>query len=442
MTCRVPPPGSGCVLPESADVPDSFRKRVADSYERFATSGLPENLEEFLLEEFALDVSTEYAGRPIRNPWGKASGQLSMTSGQVREDVEAGLGFVVLKTVIAQDEAGEQSMDAWAIREARMQVEKITGKLTGQPGWTVTWKGRGWWQPFEDYLTLIREAREISSHAAAEGSRDATLIVPSCKYHLPAPGEAEWKTAEYEYSTQRFLEAWGASSDEPMPLEKDFSPTLAGSDLAAAREQILNWLHEVPALIRAGAGAGAGDQATSLRVGLKLFNAMFDDAFQLELLDLIHNGESERRPDFFIYGNRLFDPAWEFDGKVGVAYGGPDLSARNLRVMSAFTSKDEPHPRPQPRLPWSATGDIGTGQMAIEYALRGATSFQLHTFFQLPASEYRMKSGSRTQRAMHELYFHPDTGFVVWAEHLRQQSDSPESVARVADLAVHIGDRL
>lgn len=438
MTRYVPPCGSGCVLPESADVPGSFCKRVANFYERFATSGLPENLEEFLLEEFALDVSTEYAGRPIRNPWGKASGQLSMTAGQVREDVEAGLGFVVLKTVIAQDETGEQSMDAWAIREARMQVEKITGKLTGQSGWTVTWKGRGWWQPFEDYLTLIREAREISSHAAAEGSRDATLIVPSCKYHLPAPGETVWKTAEYEYSTQRFLEAWRASPGEPMPLEKDFSPTLAGSDHAAAREQILNWLREVPALIR----AGAGDQATSLRVGLKIFNAMFDDAFQLELLDLIHNVESERRPDFFIYGNRLFDPAWEFDGKVGVAYGGPDLSDRNLRVMSAFTSKDEPHPSRQSQLPWSATGDIGTGKMAIEYALRGATSFQLHTFFQLPASEYRMKSGSRSQRALHELYFHPDTGFVVWAEHLRQQSDSPESVARAAELAVHIGDRL
>lgn len=436
MTGFVPPPGSGCVLPGSADVSSEFRKRVASFYESLATGGLPANVEEFLLEEFALDVSTEYAGQRIRNPWGKASGQLSMNAGQVREDVEAGLGFVVLKTVIAQDETGEQSMDAWAIREARMQVEKITGKLTGQSGWTVTWKGRGWWQPFDEYLTLIREAREISASFANANSREATLIVPSCKYHLPAPDETEWKTAEYEYSTQRFLDAWGASQDEPMPLEKDFSPTLAGSDLAAAREQILNWLREVPALVR----NGAVDQASSLRVGLKIFNAMFEDEFQLELLNLVLDIEVDRRPDFFIYGNRLFDPEWEFDGKVGVAYGGPDLSDRNLRVMSSFTRQSETASNRQPKLPWSATGDIGTGKMAIEYALRGATSFQLHTFFQLPADEYRMKSGSRTQRALHELYLHPETGFVVWAEHLRQQSDSPESVAQIADLPKYFGN--
>lgn len=440
MTGRVPSPGSGCVLPDSACVASEFRKRVADFYDRFAAGGLPENLEEFLIEEFALDVATEYAGQPIRNPWGKASGQLSMNSGQIREDVEAGLGFVVLKTVIAQDETGTQSMDAWAIREARMLVERVTGKVTGQPGWTVTWKGRGWWQSFDEYLTLIREARDISSGAAGRKSEPPTLIVPSCKYHLPAPGESVWKTAEYEYATRKFLEAWSASPDEPMPLEKDFSPTLAGSDLATAREQILNWLHEVPALIRRGAGQGG---VTSLRVGLKIFNAMFPDEFQLELLNRVHDADTEHRPDFFVYGNRLFDPNREFDGKVGVACGGPDLSDRNLRVMSAFSREadsasqkaDSPlFPRAAGRLPWSATGDIGTGKMAVEYALRGATSFQLHTFFQLPATEYQMKSGSRTQRALHELYFHPETGFVIWVEHLRSRTADPCRVTRISDI--------
>ncbi|MBC8290246.1 MAG: hypothetical protein H8E37_08010 [Planctomycetes bacterium] len=423
MSQRVSPAGTGCVLPASPVVSAEFRKRITGCYDCFATDGLPENLEDFLLNEFKLDVSTEYPGLPIRNPWGKASGQLSMNAGQVREDVEAELGFVVLKTVIAQDETGEQSMDAWAIREARMQVERITGKLTGQAGWTVTWKGRGWWQPFEEYLALIRDARQIAGEQ--EPSREGTLIVPSCKYHLPAPGETTWKTAEYEYSTQRFLEAWGASATDIMPLEKDFSPTLAGSDLASAREPILEWLRQVPALIR----DGAASQQDSLRVGLKVFNAMFADEFQLELLSLIHEAARENRPDFFVYGNRLFDPDWEFDGKRGVAYGGPDLSDRNLRVMSAFAEE-----HPETVLPWSATGDIGTGKMAVEYALRGATSFQLHTFFQLPADQYLMKTGSRTQRALHELYFHPDSGFVVWAEHLRQESqhDGPVRIPEFA----------
>lgn len=406
---EVAPPGSGYTLPESAQVSDDFRQRVADCYENFATGGLPENLEEFLHEEFDLDVATHYAGVPIRNPWGKASGQLSMNAGQVAEDVEAGLGFVVLKTVIAQDQSGEQSMDAWAIRESRMKVESIVGQKTGLPGWTVTWKGRGWWQSFDEYLTLIRDARQAAQNAGDQSNRQ-TLIIPSCKYHLPAPGESTWRTSEYEYSTTQFLEAWGAGSGKLMPIEKDFSPTLAGSDLAAAREQILNWLHEVPALIRQ---AGCVEGEPRLRIGLKVFNAMFDDEFQLELLRRIHNADLEHRPDFFVYGNRLFDPQREFDGKVGVAVGGPDLSDRNLRVMSAFKSESKGS-----LLSWSATGDISSGKMAVEYALRGASSFQLHTYFQLPSTEYRMKSGSRTQRALHELYFHPEDGFVVWMKHL------------------------
>lgn len=417
-------------LPAEPVLPQGLQARVQRDWERFASDGLPDSIEDHLLDEYGLDVATEYAGVPIRNPWGKASGQLSMNANQVREDVEAGLGFVVLKTVIAEDADGDQSMKAWAIKEARMVAETIAG-ASGETGWTITWKGRGWWQSFDEYLALIRDARRIAADTG-------TLIVPSCKYHLPSPGETEWRTSEYEYTTSRILEAWHIAGDEPtgasrrqtntsvMPLEKDFSPTLAGSDLAAVQECIRNWLREVPQLIRAG--AESSPHRDSLRVGLKVFNAMFDDAFQVELLRLIHGATDTHRPDFFIYGNRLFDPNREFDGHRGVAYGGPDLSDRNLRVMSAFNASDT-----AAAIPWSATGDITTGKMAVEYALRGATSFQLHTFFQLPADQYLMKTGSRTQRALNELYFHPETGFVVWMEHLRQTEQLP-SVISLTDI--------
>ncbi len=367
MSGRVPPPGTGKLLPDLPDVSSEIQKSIETDYERFAATGLPDNVEDFLLNEYGLDVSSQYGGHALTNPWGKASGQLSMNTNQVREDIDAGLGFVVLKTVIAQDKSGEQSMSAWAIREARMQVEPITGS-TGESGWTVTWKGRGWWQSFDEYLRLIRDSRHL-----ADGS--TTLVVPSCKYHLPAPGESEWKASEYEYSTRRFLEAWQSHDGEVMPIEKDFSPTLAGSDLATMQTQILEWLRETPRLIRQAA-------PSPISIGLKVFNAMFDDGFQLDMLAGIHEADAEHRPDFVIYGNRLFDPNREFDGKRGVAYG-------------------------------------GSGKMAVEYALRGANSFQMHTFFQLPASEYRMTTGSRTSRALHELYFHPRKGFVLWMLHLR-----------------------
>src|SRR5687768_1958450 len=114
--------------------PAEIASRVAADYDALATSGLPQPWEAWVLDRYGVDVRTEYGGLPIRNPWGKASGQLSMNAGQVADDVAAGSGFVVLKTVIAQDAAGQQTMEAWAIREARMDVGPITGK-SGESGW-------------------------------------------------------------------------------------------------------------------------------------------------------------------------------------------------------------------------------------------------------------------------------------------------------------------
>lgn len=391
-------------LPASPTVSAEFLKRVRADYDRFTHEEFPQKFEEFLLDEYSIDVSSEYAGISIRNPWSKASGQLSMTANQVAEDVEAGLGFVVLKTVIAQDESGAQSMSAWAIREARMVAERIAG-LRGESGWTISWKGRGWWQTFDEYLALVRDACRLGG--------ERSLIVPSCKYHLPNLQDEAWRSSEYEFTTTRLLDVWQSERPDVMPLEKDFSPTLAGSDLAAEQTAILSWMARVPSEIR----RGVGQRSDRIRVGMKLFNAMFDDQFQLQMLDTIHNQRADARADFYVYGNRLFDPQKEFDGHRGIAYGGPDLSDRNLCVMADFNSRCQ---RTEVRsMPWSATGNITTGKMAVEYSLQGASSFQMHTFFQLPADQYSKKSGTRTERALHELYFHPETGFLVWLEHLR-----------------------
>jgi dihydroorotate dehydrogenase len=183
-----------------------------------------------------------------------------------------------------------------------------------------------------------------------------------------------------------------------MPIEKDFSPTLAGdAHFSSVKETIRDWLKEVPRLIRAAAGK------ENISVGLKIFNAQFEDDFQVELLRACDTADAEHRADYLIYGNRLFDPSKEFEGKVGVAYGGPDLSARNLKVLSQY----------RPRLPFSATGDITTGKQVLEYLERGATSFQMHTLFQLPETEYAMSTGSRTRRALHRLLFNPSHGFIA-----------------------------
>lgn len=344
-----------------------MRARLAADWERFAR-GLPRDFPAHAREAYGIDLSGRYLGADLPHPIGKGSGQLSLNAQQLEVDAAAGLAFVILKTVIAQDEAGAQSMAAWAIHESKMTVEQ-------RNGWTVTWKGRGWDRSFDDYLALVRAGRDLTRAGRV-------LAVPSVKYHLPRLDEA-FRAGEYAFTTAQLARAWGAG---PLLLEKDFSPTLAGDRLAAEREQILRWLREVPRQIRAAAPG-------PVLLAMKLMNARFDDDFQVAMV------RAASGADTLVVFNRLFD------AERGVAYGGWDLSERNLRVLDALT------PGVSPAL--CGTGNICSGRMIVEYAKRGCSAVQLHTFFQLPLSEYAATAGSRTERALHQLVFHPADGLVA-----------------------------
>jgi hypothetical protein len=346
----------------------SSRALLASDFERFKRE-LPRDFPAHVRDAYRINLSGRYLGEPIPHPIGKGSGQLSLNIGQLETDAEAGLAFAVLKTVIAQNEAGAQSMAAWAIHESKMKVER-----RGE-GWTVTWKGRGWDRSFDDYLALVRAGWDLT--AARQ-----LLTVPSVKYHLPRLDEP-FRDDEYAFTTRALTRAWGES---PLLLEKDFSPTLAGDALADEKQQILRWLREVPQQIRAHG---------NVRLALKLMNARFDDDFQREMM------EAARGADALVVFNRLFD------AKAGVAYGGSELSDRNLRVLA------RPSARPPVRPSLCGTGNIHSGRLLVEYALRGCTSVQLHTFFQLPLEEYAATAGSRTQRALHALVFDPRDGLIA-----------------------------
>ena len=344
------------------------RASLTNDFERFKRA-LPRDFPAHVRDTYRINLAARYLGEPIPHPIGKGSGQLSLNSGQLETDAEAGLAFAVLKTVIAQDSAGDQSMAAWAIHETKMKVERRGG------GWTVTWKGRGWDRSFDDYLALARAAWDFTRAGLL-------LTVPSVKYHLPRLNEP-FRDDEYAFTTHALSHACGQT---PLLLEKDFSPTLAGDPLADEKQQILRWLREVPAKIRAHA---------NVRLAMKLMNARFDDDFQLEMMD------ASSSADALVVFNRLFD------ADLGVAYGGPELSDRNLRVL------DRPSGRQTVGPSLSGTGNIHSGRMVVEYALRGCSSVQLHTFFQLPLEEYPATEGSRTQRALHALMFDPRDGLIA-----------------------------
>jgi hypothetical protein len=351
-------------------------------------------------ETYRIDLTARYLGFSLPHPVGKGSGQLSLNLDQLEADRAAGLAFVVLKTVIAEDRSGRQSMAAWAIHETRMRVERLRSSA-GREGWTVTWKGRGWDRSFEEYLALV--------HAAGEMTRSGGLVaVPSVKYHLPRVSEA-FRDDEYRFTTERLAQAWGG---DWLAMEKDFSPTLAGDQLAEERPSILRWLREVPGRIRTGAG-------TPVRLALKLMNARHDDEFQLEML------EAARSADALVVFNRLWSP------ERAVAYGGYDLSDRNLRILAGARGQGMTLPS------LAGTGNICSGKMILEYARLGCQSVQLHTFFQLPLSEYPATHGSRTQRALHMLFFHPTDGLIAGMLDLEESGslDRREEELRFLDLS-------
>lgn len=67
-----------------------------------------------------------------------------------------------------------------------------------------------------------------------------------------------------------------------------------------------------------------------------------------------------------------------------MAYGGPGLSDRNLQMLTSLRNGQFEGSIPGRPMEISATGDISSGRLAIECALRGCACFQLHTLFQLP----------------------------------------------------------
>jgi hypothetical protein len=353
-------------------------------FERFGQE-LPRDFAAYVRETYRIDLTASYLGEMLPHPVGKGSGQLSLNAGQLEEDAAAGLAFTVLKTVIAEDATGAQAMRAWAIHETRMRVERRPA-VDGRLGWTVTWKGRGWDRSLADYLALVRAGRDLTRAGRL-------LVVPSVKYHLPRLTEP-FREAEYRHTTGAIAGAWG---EPPLLVEKDFSPTLAGDALADDRAQILRWLAEVPRRIREAA-------PIPVRVAVKLMNARFDDEFQVKMM------RATRDADTLICCNRLFD------SQLGLAYGGWDLSDRNLRVLDLY--------RPLPTsTDLSGTGNIHSGRLVLEYARRGCSSVQLHTFFQLPLSEYAARNGSRTQRALHALVFDPREGLIAGMLELEQRGE-------------------
>ena len=399
------------LLSSELDPGEAIRAKLEQDYRKLANEESVD-LPGLAFSEYGVDLAARLGGLEIPHPFGKGSGQLSLQAEQVAADARAGLAFTVLKTVIAESPGGASRMSAWKVPVSRMITEEIISR-SGRKGWTVSWVGRGWDRGLDEYAAFLS-----ASLGAASGS--GLRVIPSAKFHLPGAPDEPYDTAEYEHTLAVLSRAWSEGGAEgPLVLEKDFSPTLAGSPLAEERERILAWIDAVPALVRRHAPA-------EVLLGLKLMNAVGPEAMQIEMLR--RAAAVEPPLEFMTCFNRLFDPDRELDGRKGIAYGGYDLSDRNLRALGLFAMEGG-------RAPVSATGNIASGRLMAEYALRGATSGQIHTFFQLPRSAYLSRL-PRSRAALHELILHPREGLIAALAHVRRRVvGAPEgSIIRFLDL--------
>lgn len=401
------------LLPSKFNINKKFQSEISGDYERFTIEGIPQNIEEYILEKYKIDISSRYGELNIRNPFGIASGQLSTNINQIENGIKDGIGFIVLKTVISEDGLGNSSMKDWKINETKMVCEEIKSQR-GELGYTITWKGRGWHKSFEEYLGLMKKSLILSK-------KSSVPVIPSCKFNLPESREQSFNNEEYRYTLEKFLKVWeDTMGSSTMYLEKDFSPTLAGSSMSKVKDTILWWLNEVPSKIREFSPKG------KVFLGVKLMNSTFDDEFQIEMFRTILN--SKGSPDYLICLNRLFDSEKVFEGKKGVAYGGYDLSDRNLKLLKTLRRLELDGQIKGKEVPISATGNICSGKMMLEYALRGCQNGQVHTYFQIPAENYGMERGSRTSKALLELMLNPETGLVpglqyLWESKMLEKTD-------------------
>ena len=127
-------------------------------------------------------------------------------------------------------------------------------------------------------------------------------------------------------------------------------------------------------------------------------NARFDDAFQLEMMAAAADA------DALVCFNRLWDDA----ARRGVRRLGPE------RAQPARAAGGADRRGPEGVSPAGGHGRTSARAVACSTTRgRAAKASQLHTFFQLPLREYPATAGSRTERALHALLFHPADGLVA-----------------------------
>jgi hypothetical protein len=353
----------------------------------FADPMPSDDLNHAVRRKYGVDLSGSYAGIITGHPFGKASGQLSLSEKHVASDRQNGLSFTVLKSAVGVTEDGEVGIDEWRRSAPKMVTERrVAGD--GREGWTVTWKGRGWDRSYQAYVELYEKSLR---------GNPGYVVIPSLMVDVNDRARA---TEQVAYCAGKLVEIHNTVSPGwDFLIEIDISPTLTLLTDKDNRKSFVDFVTTSVAAFRDGL-PGSG------KFIVKLPNAGYGAEYQLEMVKASLESAGDKLAGTII-GNRLFDRSTTFEGQTGIAYGGWDLSNANLATLDIMIPKDM-------RIPLVGTGNICSGRMMAEYGLRGCTSGQIHTFFQLPPDAYRAPTGEggRIWRALRQLVFDTSDGLI------------------------------
>lgn len=332
----------------------------------------PENFPELVKEYLSIELDCFYGKRWLKHPVVVAPGQLTVRPEQIAEIKKAGYAGCVLKSLVGENSLGSCRM---AFQRQKATYIKTVYEEEDHSGRypIIHWDGRADTRNLKEYLTFALQARQFEERNF--------FVAGSFLCHLPAPSE-DFQREEWQFTVQK-LSQIGFST-----LEVDFCPSLVKEHNLMEKKNILRWYRQVPEIIKS--------VEPEIAVFPKLLNLNWGLDFQLEMAEAAWKGGA----DGLVVANRIYDE------KLHCAYGGKKLRERNLRQVKEIC-------RWFPGLSISGTGGVYCGRDVLDYLEAGASNIQLLSFLMGKVrSPWLRKSGSKLEKVLFELYFHPEEGIL------------------------------
>lgn len=351
--------------------PDQETK-LNDFYREYSDKKLPPELSQIILDEFGIDISTNYFDQELKNPIMVAPGQLTLSEGQIRGIVDAGYGGVVLKSVVGEDKNGNASMSQF--RKTPTFIKTVFDEKDIEKRMPIIlWDGGLDTRELGKYLVFAENSLNV-------GKEKNVPIIASFLSHLPQKGE-EWKEEEWVYTAERFSNLGFAY------IEIDFCPFLKGENVVKNKETVLDWYRKSPELIK---------RVKGIKVLPKLLNLDFGPDFQLEMVKASIEGGA----DGVVIANRIYKQ------ELKSPYGGLELKERNIEQIKNVRENGLD-------IPIVGTGGVYSGKDVLDYLKLGVPCVEILSYIMGKWSKPVETRKDKFELVLYEILLNPVNGLVA-----------------------------